>query len=61
MSFSVDLAEKALHAERELQNLQTKFQLLQEFTDNLKQQLDSTTDTLQQSRHEFYDIKQSKL
>lgn len=52
---SISMAEKAIHAERELQSLKTKYQLLQEFSENLKKQLDDTNNTLQKSRDDYYE------
>lgn len=56
---SVENAEKrSATLERELQNTKAKLNLADEFTDKLKNQLQTTEEALQKARHEYYDILQ---
>jgi len=57
----VGVLEKALLNERELQTLKLNYSMLQEFTDGLKKQLEEANQSLQESRREFFEVKQSKF
>lgn len=59
-SMSTDISpEDSASIARELQNLRLKNSMLEEFADNLRQQLQNSEAQLQQSRHDFEEVSQS--
>ncbi|KPM05118.1 hypothetical protein QR98_0035770 [Sarcoptes scabiei] len=58
-SMSTDISpEDSASIARELQNLRLKNSMLEEFADNLRQQLQNSEAQLQQSRHDFEEVSQ---